>query len=219
MCASRSPRAMRRVAWLRRLIGSAIRSAIQYPMPAPSRLNSTAPKTTWRSRVSICRSISNFRSGSGTVTMPSTSAGPDRGGGLQVAGIGELLGADERREPLEHDPPVDEARRSGRQQLRREQIPLARRLQTGPAEQVHVLIDGPADEHHDLIVDRRQRGLAALLQRRVVLDQPLRHGGRPGGGVFNSGPGLGGEVRPHGERENRDRHDGSERQYARNSLR
>ena len=45
MRASRSPRAIRRVARVSRLTGSAMRSAIQYPTPAPSSTKSTDANT------------------------------------------------------------------------------------------------------------------------------------------------------------------------------
>ena len=46
---------------------------------------------------------------------PFPPASADRRGCLHVAGIGELFGADEGGEPLEDNPPVDQARRPGRQ--------------------------------------------------------------------------------------------------------
>ena len=177
-------------------------------MPAPRRLKSTAPKITCRSSVVDLPLDLQLPQRQRHRDDALAAAGADRRGGLHVARVGELFDADEGRQPIEHDPPVDPAGRPRRQQPRREQVALARRLEARPLEQVHVLVDGAADEHHDLVVDGRQPGRAALLQGGVVLDEPLRDGGRPGGRVLDAGPGLRREVRPHGEREDRDGHHG-----------
>ena len=58
MRASKSPRAMRRVARVSRRTGSAMRSAIDRPIAAPSRMKNSAARWTPRSRSSISRSIS-----------------------------------------------------------------------------------------------------------------------------------------------------------------
>ena len=74
-----------------------------------------------------------------------------------VREVGDLLDADEHRQPVEDHVPVRRARRAHRQQARREQIALARRFEPRTIEEVDVLVDGAADEHHDLVVDRGER--------------------------------------------------------------
>ena len=69
MRASKSPRAMRPVARVSWRIGSAIRSAIDSPIAAPSRMKNSAARWTPRSSSSISRSISCWRKASGTVSI------------------------------------------------------------------------------------------------------------------------------------------------------
>ncbi len=87
-----------------------------------------------------------------------------------------------------------------------------------PIEEVDVLVDGPPHEHHDLVVDRGERAGAALLQRRVVLDEALRRGDGSRGRLLGAGAQLRGDVGPREDREDEDRHD-RVRQERRNSLR
>ncbi len=103
--------------------------------------------------------------------------------------------------------PIHVARRARRQQVRREEVALAGRLQPRAIEQVDVLIDGPAHEHHELIVDRLQRIRPALLQRGVVFDEPLRDGRRLDRRLFDAGAELIREIGPRRERQHDDRHD------------
>ena len=124
-----------------------------------------------------------------------------------IGEVADLLLADERRQPIEQDRSVDVARRARREQLRREEVARAGRLQARPVEQVDVLVDGAADEHHDLIVDRVERRGAALLQRRVVLDQALRRGDGSRGRLLGAGEELRRDVGPREDREDEDRHD------------
>ena len=124
-----------------------------------------------------------------------TAAGPDGGGGEQI--LPPSCFADEGRQPVEHDPAIHVGGRAPRQETRGEQVALARRLQLRALEEVHVLIDGAPDQHHDLIVERRQRARAArLLQRRVVLDQPLRDQRGLRRRFFDAGAELRREVGP-----------------------
>ena len=95
-----------------------------------------------------------------------------------IGKIADLFLTDIGRQPIQQNRAVDVAGRARREQLRREQIARAGRLQPRPVEQIDVLVDGAPDQHHDLIVDRVERGGAALLERRVVLDQTLRRGDR-----------------------------------------
>ncbi len=93
------------------------------------------------------------------------AAGAHRRRRQLVGKIADLLLADVGRQSVEQDRAIDVARRARRQQLRREQIACARRLQARAIEQVHVLVDRAPNQHHDLIVDsverRRRRAAAA----------------------------------------------------------
>ena len=119
----------------------------------------------------------------------------------------DLFVADEGRQPVEHDASIDVARRAHREQPRRKEIACAGRLQAIAIEQVDVFVDGAPDEHHDLIVDRRQRAGAALLQRRVILDQALRRRDGSCGRLVGAREQLVGEIGPRRDGEDGHRHD------------
>ncbi|HZW75565.1 MAG TPA: hypothetical protein VFF43_18610, partial [Caldimonas sp.] len=137
------------------------------------------------------------------------SARANRGGSNAVRKVCDLLDADEDRQPLEDHFAVRGARRPHREQPRREQVALARGFEPRTVEQIDVLTDRASDEHHQRIVDGRQRRRAALLQRGVVLDEALRDRRGLRRGVFEIGLRLARKVRADAEREERHRDDGA----------
>ena len=95
--ASKSPRAMRRVARVSRRTGSAMRSASESPIAAPSRMKQSAARWTPRSSSSISRSISRWRwraARSGWRPL----AGADRRRGDHVGEVADRVLVDEARE-------------------------------------------------------------------------------------------------------------------------
>ena len=129
-------------------------------------------------------------------------------GSKQIRDLARVFLADKGRQPIEHDLPVHIARRARREKPRGKEVGLARGLQSGAVEEVDVLIDGAADEHHDLIVEGAERAGAALLERRVVFDEPLRHRRGFRGRLIDARAKLPGEVGPRRDGENDDGDDG-----------
>ena len=125
--------------------------------------------------------------------------------GDQILECADALSRDERRFVAQAKGAVDLGRRARRQQAGREQIALARGEQPRAHEDVHVLIDQPADPDHQVVVDAQ-----ALLRgawRHEVLDHAA--------GRRRGAHGLLLDVRVHlpGDvvaRDQHERHDGHE---------
>ena len=207
MRASKSPAAMRRVARVSRRTGSAMRSASERPIAAPSSTKNSDARCTPRSRSSISCSISRWRLASGTVRMRSLLADTHRRRGDDVRDGPDLILVHEARKPIEHDRAIDVVRRARGQEARREQVALARREQLGAVEDVDVLLDHLADRDQHVVAARRNLLAVAPPQRVGLLDDALRHGSRARRFRLHGIPQQVGEVRPDDERERQHRHD------------
>ena len=154
--ASKSPRAMRRVARVSRRTGSAMRSAMRQPDRRRRAGRSTAPRGARRDRAR--RSRARSRAGgaaSGTVRMASLSGRAHRRRGDACRGTRRSRSSSTKLgSRSQHDRAIDVVRRARRQQARREQVALARRDQLGAVEDVDVLIDHLADPDHHVVAQR-----------------------------------------------------------------
>ena len=81
-----------------------------------------------------------------------------------------------------------------------------------PIEEIDVLVDGTTNQHHELIVDRAERGRAALLQPRVVLDEPLRRRDGSRRGLLGAREELRRDVGPREDRQDEHRNDGARKE-------